>query len=172
VKKTTVKIVLFMFLSVIGVVIGIFFAGYFNLLLSGGNINDLSALRPAALFASLAADERHRLLTLCVCVVIVAAIAAVMLMSGRETFESDTAAVAGSIQTPVSIGQGQHGTARWLKPAERNKAFAMHTLNTEEIIFNALVEAGARDGKEIDDYEEAPPDTGVAAETAAQTETD
>jgi type IV secretion system protein VirD4 len=69
-------------------------------------------------------------MTLCVCFVIVAGIAALLLMSRRETFESDTTAVAGELQTPVAIGQGQHGTARWLKRDERRKAFAVYRLGT------------------------------------------
>jgi type IV secretion system protein VirD4 len=161
-KKTRMKILLFAFLSVIGMIIGNFFAGYINLLLSGGNADDISALRPAALIKSLAADERHRLLTLCVCFVIVAGIAALMLTSRRETFESDTSAIAGSIQTPVAIGQGQHGTARWLKPAERKKAFALYRIGTDEKIFAALLEAGARDRKEIDEHYEETIGAGVA----------
>jgi type IV secretion system protein VirD4 len=162
-NKTKVKILLFIFLSVIGLVVGFFFAGYVNLLLSGGNMDDIAALRPAVLIVSLAADERHRLLTLGVCFVIVAGIAALLLVSRRETFESDTSAIAGSIDTPVAIGQGQHGTARWLKPTERKKAFALYRLSADEPIFAALLETGARDRKDVRNYAEKPADTGVAA---------
>ena len=151
--KTKLKIILFIFFSLIGLVIGFFFAGYINLLLSGGSIDDISALHPAALMSSLASDERHRMLTLCVEFVIVAGIAALMLMSRRETFESDTSAIAGSINTPVAIGQGQHGTARWLKPSERQKAFAVYRLDETEPYFSALLNAGARDRKEVKDYD-------------------
>jgi type IV secretion system protein VirD4 len=169
-KKTKLKIMLFIFLSVIGIVIGVFFAGYINLLLSGGNIDNIAALRPAALMASLTADERHRLLTLCVCFVIVAGIAALLLISRRETFESDMAVVAGAIQTPVAIGQGQHGTARWLKPVERKRAFSLYRLGTEDPVFAALLEAGARDRKEVRYHNEKIAGTDLTApgdETAA-----
>jgi type IV secretion system protein VirD4 len=166
-RKTKLKILLFIFLSVIGVIIGFFFAGYVNLLLTGGNIDDLAALRPSALISSLASDERHRLLTLCACFVIVAGIAALLLTSRRETFESDTADVAGGeIQTPVAIGQGQHGTARWLNPSEHKKVFALYSLTANEPAFAALLEAGARERKEIDSYEEEHTDAGVAVTSA------
>ncbi|MDR1321171.1 MAG: hypothetical protein LBK56_07055 [Gracilibacteraceae bacterium] len=148
-NKTKMKIMLFIFLSAIGLVAGFFFAGYVNLLLTGGNMKGIAALRPAALLDSFTTDERYRLLTLCVSFVTESGIAALMLMSRRETFESDTSAVAGSISTPVAVGQGQHGTARWLKPAERGKAFALYRLEQAEPIFAALLEAGARDRKEI-----------------------
>ena len=174
-KKTKVKILLFLFLSVIGLVAGFFFSGYINLILSGGNINDITALHPAAIMSSLAENERHRLLTLCVELVIVAGIAALLLMSRKETFESETSAIAGSIKTPVAIGQGQHGTARWLKKTERQKAFALYRLGSDEPIFTALLEAGARDIKEVmtykDDETKKSANATEAGSAAADTET-
>jgi len=151
--KTKLKIILFIFFSLIGLTIGFFFSAYINLLLSGGSIDDLSALHPAVIMASLKADDRHRMLTLCVEFVIVAGIAALMLMSRKETYESDTTAIAGSINTPIAIGQGQHGTARWLKPSERKKAFAVYYLEGSEQYFCALLDAGARDRKEVKTYQ-------------------
>ena len=112
---------------------------------------------------SLTTDARYQLLTLCVEFVIVAGIAALMLMSRRETFESDTSAIAGSIQTPVAIGQGQHGTAHWMKKSERNKAFAVYRLDGSGPDFTALLKAGARDRKEVRDHERecVADDTGI-----------
>jgi type IV secretion system protein VirD4 len=169
-KKRKLKIALFIFLSVIGLIVGIFFSGYVNLLLSGGSIDDISALRPAPLLRGLASDERHRLLTLGVCFVLVAGIAALLLTSRRETFESDTRTVAGGgIQTPVAVGQGQHGTARWLKPAERKKVFAIYSLAAEEHIFSKLLEDGAKDMKDVINYaeEQERAVAGVSAPDAA-----
>jgi type IV secretion system protein VirD4 len=167
-KKTKMKIMLFIFLSLIGLIIGFFFAGYINLLLSGGNIDDIAMLKPAALAMSIATDERHRLLTLCLCFVIVTGIAALMLTSRRETFESDTIAVADAIKTPVAIGQGQHGTARWLKPAERKETFSLYLLSSEDTIFAALLDAGAHDRKEVRKYADEPAETDDA-DPCAQT---
>jgi type IV secretion system protein VirD4 len=151
-SKTKLKIGLFIALSVIGLTVGFLFCGYLNLLLSGGNIDDLSALRPAAILASLAANEHHRMLTLCVELVIVAGIAALMLMSRKDTFESDTASVTDAIKTPIAIGQGQHGTARWLRKTERTAAFSLVRLTDEDEIFTALLDAGARDRGEVRAY--------------------
>ena len=146
------KIMLFLLLSVIGLIIGFFFAGYVNLVLSGGKIDDISMLQPGLIMKSITENERHRLLTLCVEFVIVAGIAALMLMSRRETYESDTSAIAGSIQTPIVIGQGQHGTARWMKGNERLKAFSVYRLEDTEPKFAALMRSGARDRKEVMAY--------------------
>jgi type IV secretion system protein VirD4 len=161
-KKAKVKIPLFVFLSAIGAVAGFFFAGYVNLLLTGGSIDDISALHPALLWESVTADGRHRMLTLGVCFVIAAGVAALLLTSRRETFESDTTAVAGTIRTPVAVGQGQHGTARWLKPAERKKAFSLYILDKQDDVFAALLEAGARDRKEVSDCAKESCGKGVA----------
>ena len=151
-KRIKMKIMLFILLSVIGLIIGFFFAGYINLVLSGGNIDDISSLQPALIIKSIMENERHRLLTLCVEFVIEAGIAALMLMNRRETYESDTSAIAGSIQTPIAIGQGQHGTARWMKGAERLKAFSVYRLEDSEPKFAALMRSGARDRKEVMAY--------------------
>jgi len=153
-NRTKFKIILFIFSSVIGLVIGFFFAGYVNLILSGGNIDDISSLTPAALIASLMINERHRLLTLCVEFIIVAGIAAFMLMNRKETYESDTSAIAGNINTPVAIGQGQHGTARWMKKNERQKTFAIYRLDESEPKFAALLRAGTQDRKGVKEYQD------------------
>ncbi|MDR2089123.1 MAG: hypothetical protein LBP73_07180 [Clostridiales Family XIII bacterium] len=162
-NKIKTKIVLFLFLSAIGLIVGFFFAGCVNLLLTGGNLNDAAVLEPAILWESVMTDERHRLLTLGVCFVIVAGIAALLLTSRRETFESDTSAVAGELRTPVAVGQGQHGSARWMKPAERRRAFAPYRLSEREPVFAALLEAGARDGKDVENYDESDLGAGGAA---------
>ena len=153
-NKIKMKIGLFIFLSVIGLIIGFFFSEYVNLVLSSGKIDNISSLNPAALIVSLMSNERHRLLTLCVELMIVAGIAALMLMSRKETYESDTSAIAGSINTPVAIGQGQHGTARWMRKPEREKAFAIYRLGNSEPKFAALLAAGVRDRKEVKDHKD------------------
>jgi type IV secretion system protein VirD4 len=176
--KAKAKIILFVALSVVGMAIGFFFSGYINLLLSGGSIDDLAALHPVAIWRSVLKNERHRMLTLCVELVVVAGIAALMLMTRRETFESDTAAIAGAIKTPVAIGQGQHGTARWLKRAERNKAFSLYRLDKDNEIFAALLAAGERDRNEVKrNYDDKPnndasADTTESGEAAPAADTD
>ena len=69
---------------------------------------------------------------------------------------SGTAPIAGEIHTPVSIGQGQHGTARWLRKSERHKAFNIYYLDKCDHVFADLLEAGECDIKEVDAYQESP----------------
>jgi len=151
-QKTKLKIGLFIVLSIVGLAIGFFFAGYLNLLLTGSSPDDISALSVPAIISSLQSDERHRMLLLCIEIVILAGVAVITLMNRRETFESDTSAIAGTMQTPVPIGQGQHGTARWLKQAERKKVFAFYRLEQSNKLFTALLHEGTQDRMEVEKY--------------------
>ena len=155
-NKTKAKLGLFILLSLIGLTIGYFFAGYLNMLLSGGSIDDLSSIRPARLLAGMVSDERQRMLTLCVGIVIETGIAAFILLNRKETFESDTADITKGIKTPIAIGQGQHGTARWMNAAEKRKAFSVYRLDKHAPLYLRLLQAGGQDAMEVVDYTEAP----------------
>ncbi|MDR1208781.1 MAG: hypothetical protein LBK41_00455 [Clostridiales bacterium] len=146
-KKTKLKFGIFALLTAIGLTVGFFFTGYLNLLLTGQGADDISAFHPARIATSVADDSRHRQLLLLVGLIVISGAGAVTLMNRRETFESDTSPIAGEIQTPVAIGQGQHGTARWLKKSERGKAFAVFRLDPSEPTFAALLDAGQKDGE-------------------------
>ena len=130
--KARVKFSIFIILSLIGLTAGFFFAGYLNLLLSGGSIDNVSAMRPANLPAGFMADERQRMLTFCMWLVIEAGIAVVILLSRKESFESETLDVTKGIKTPIAIGQGQHGTARWMTGAEKREAFSVYRMDRRE----------------------------------------
>ena len=151
-QKTKLKIALFAVLSVVGIIIGYFFSGYLNLLLTSHHSDALHMLHPAAIWESVITNERHRMLLLCVELIIVAGAAVITLMNRRETFESDTSKIAGGIQTPVAIGQGQHGTARWLRMEEWKKAFAIYRMDTSNAVFAALMREGARDREKVEAY--------------------
>jgi len=154
--KTKVKIGLFILLSVLGLAVGFFFSGYLNLLFSGGSVDDLPAIKPAKILAGIISDERQRMLTLCVWLVIEAGIAALVLLSRKETFESDTISVTNGIKTPIAIGQGQHGTARWMKADEKRKAFSVYRLDSRETPYSKLLKEGRLERKEVMNYPDEP----------------
>ena len=155
-NKTKVKLSLFVLLSLIGLTIGFFFAGYLNLLLSGGSIDDLSAIQPAKILADIVSDERHRMLTICVVLVIESGIAALILLSRKDTFESETANITKGIKTPLAIGQGQHGTARWMLAEEKRKAFSVYRLDSRDTPYSRLLKKGRLDRKEVMKYSDEP----------------
>jgi len=154
--KTKAKIGLFVLLSVLGLAAGFFFSGYLNLLFSGGSIDDLSAIKPAKILAGIISDERQRMLTLCVWLVIEAGIAALVLLSRKETFESDVISVTNGINTPIAIGQGQHGTARWMKADEKRKAFSVYRLDSRIAPYTKLLKEGRLERGEVMNYPDEP----------------
>ena len=171
--KTKAKIVLFIFLSAIGLTVGFFFSGYVDLMLTSGT-PEISRLHPSLLMVGIMENERHRMLTLCIEIVILTGIAAFILMSGRETFESDTSNITKNIKTPIAIGQGQHGTAKWMTRKEKRIVFSVYRLDSREPLYNALLLDGERDREELnyigeDEYQNIDDGTeGKDNDTAAE----
>ena len=143
------KITIFILLSLIGLIVAIFFAAYLNLVFSGGNIDDLPAIQPIRVLSGIITDERQRMLTLCVFIIIETGIAAFVLLSHRESFESDTSDITKGIKTPIAIGQGQHGTARWMSAAEKRMTFSRYRLDKRDPIYSDLLRAGRTDAKDV-----------------------
>lgn len=56
---------------------------------------------------------------------ILAAFALFVLISNFRPYESDQMKVTDTILTPVPVGQGQHGTARWMTDKEKEKTFTL-----------------------------------------------
>lgn len=51
----------------------------------------------------------------------------------NQTYKSDKMQITDNIATPVSAGQGQCGTAKWLKRSEFSDAFESYTLDAEAL---------------------------------------
>jgi type IV secretion system protein VirD4 len=161
--KNKVKIGVFIALSLVGLLIGFFFSGYINLLLTGG-APELNQLQPRFIMASLMESDSHQMLAICIGLVIEAGIGVVTFMSHKETYESDTSAITKGIKTPIAIGQGQHGTARWMNVAERRQAFSVYRLDRRETPFLELLEEGEREQEEVMNFEEETEKTREAAD--------
>ncbi len=151
-KKTAkLKLILFVVLSIVGLIGGFFFSGLINLALTN-SFKDISQLTPQAIIASVSVNKNHQLLLLCLELFIVSGVSIVLLMNKRETFESDVSQVTESIRTPISIGQGQHGSARWLKKSEYTNAFSIFRLDADERRIKDLLVAGENDRKAVKEY--------------------
>lgn len=48
----------------------------------------------------------------------------------KNSFQSETVSITDKLKTPEIMGQGQHGTARWLTKKEFRKSFKCNTLNS------------------------------------------
>ena len=152
-NKTKAKITIFLFLTSVGLIAGFFFSGLVNLALTG-DFKNISGLAPHAIWNSIMTSDRHRLLFFCIELFIVAGISVLLLMNKRETFESDVSRITETIQTPIAIGQGQHGSARWLKKSEQRRVFSIYRYNKDDAIIRALMLAGQDDRKEVKIYAE------------------
>lgn len=55
-------------------------------------------------------------------------------VSGSRTYQSDLMQITPEIATPVPAGQGQYGTARWLKKEEFDQVFEYAIINRKELL--------------------------------------
>lgn len=146
-----IKWTLFIPSAIIALIVGFYFTGILNMALMRLTV-EISSLSLSALFESIATNKNHKILLLCVELFAVSSVAVLFLLSSRENFESDTSAVTKVIKTPVSIGQGQHGTARWLKKEERKKAFSVYELEPLNLLLVRLMAEGEKDREEVHKY--------------------
>ncbi|OLN26572.1 hypothetical protein DSOL_4923 [Desulfosporosinus metallidurans] len=63
-------------------------------------------------------------------------------LTNLRPYQSDLMEITPDIKTPVAVGQYQHGSARWLKDAEKDKAFASFALNPHNKVIKALIKGG------------------------------
>ena len=129
--KIKTKIILFFVLLPIGLFIGIFFSWCLNDILTK-NMPNIQDFNMTAVFENMKADEKFKKLTLIIETVIIVGIFALLLLNKRETFESDTVKLTEKIRIPVPIGQGQHGSAWWMKKTDYPRVFTQYKLNLEK----------------------------------------
>lgn len=87
-------------------------------------------LRINACLASLTSDKQHLLLFIILLLAIIGACAAIYMMErNKEDYASEVCVITSKIKTPVAVGQGQHGTAKWLDKKEYPKLFHAVDLN-------------------------------------------
>lgn len=55
-------------------------------------------------------------------------IIAISFMNNKNSFESSVNKITNNISTPIAVGQGQHGTSRWLTTKEFEKSFKVNKL--------------------------------------------
>lgn|GEM_PF-915193 len=109
-------------------------------------------LRIRACLASLTSDKQHLLLFIILLLAIIGACAAIYLMErNKEDYASEVRTITEKIEIPVAVGQGQHGTAKWLDKKEYPKLFHAVDLNPGGNRAAELIRHGYDD---LDDKEE------------------
>lgn len=85
---------------------------------------------------------------------LVALILGAILLTGNSlNYRSKMWEVTPDIRTPCADGQGQFGTAKWLRPEAIPKFYGIWRFPGKTAPFLALMEAGEQDRKEIHDAE-------------------
>lgn len=159
--KTREKIMICSILFAVGGVVNIFFSTTLHLILS----HQSSVLRLAPLgecLASIAGSRQHFILFLCLQGFIII-LSLMFFLTNLRPYQSDLLKVTPDIETPVAVGQHQHGSSRWLTDGEKNKVFESYTLNLNHSALRSLLEHGGdnlADDKEANEKvpDEPPPE--------------
>ena len=94
--------------------------GIYQVLLTGRI--ELWQLRHTIIINSMMVNETHRLLFLCLNSVGMMMLLAVMFLD-RKSYESKLVKITPQISTPISVGQKQYGSARWMSEKEKDQLF-------------------------------------------------
>jgi type IV secretion system protein VirD4 len=144
--KTREKIIICSILFVVGGVVNIFFSTALHLILS----RQSSVLRLAPLgecLSSIAGSRQHFILFLCLQGFIII-LSLMFFLTNLRPYQSDLLRVTPDIETPVPVGQHQHGSSRWLTDREKNKVFESYTLNPNNSALQYLIKHGEDDLKD------------------------
>lgn len=157
--KTKEKIIICSILFVAGGVVNIFFSTALHQILS----RQTSVLRLAPIsecLSSMAGSRQHFILFLCLQGFILI-LSLMFFLTNLRPYQSDLLRVTPDIETPIPVGQHQHGSSRWLTEAEKSKVFESYTLNPGHPALRYLTKHGADDlkddDKELKEKATAPP---------------
>lgn len=67
-------------------------------------------------------------------------------VQNRHAYQSNLVQVAGDIYTPASVGQFQHGSARWLRESEKERVFQTQVIDPGHPVIKMLLDTGYDDG--------------------------
>ncbi|MDR1320677.1 MAG: type IV secretory system conjugative DNA transfer family protein [Gracilibacteraceae bacterium] len=139
--KTKPKLMICAFIFIIGAIFNVFFSAALHGVLSG-------QMRTPAFagfwesIVSMAASRQHLTLFLCLSGLTLV-LAGVFFLTNMRPYQSRLNSITPEIQTPATVGQYQHGSARWLTDKEKDKAFESFILDpSDEQIIAGLTEAG------------------------------
>lgn len=125
------KIITFILLSVITIPICLYISSIIHLSLTDG-LNNLSFPKLSAVINSVITNERHLKVYILIQSLLFLLSFFITFVQKNSIYESDVGNVTDTIKTPIVVGQGQHGTARWLKEKEFEKVFNKNVLDASK----------------------------------------
>ena len=72
----------------------------------------------------------------------VCVLAVMFFLTNMRPYESDLNTITPEIKTPKAVGQYQHGSARWMSDAEKEKAFDSFILDPNDSAMRELLKTG------------------------------
>lgn len=88
-------------------------------------------------FSEIVVDKQLLLLFFLVYLLVEVMIFMLFGLNSRNNFRSGTVSITNNLKTPEIMGQGQHGTARWLTKREFKKVFKCNILSDTNTTFNS-----------------------------------
>ena len=138
--KTKPKLIVCALIFVLGGVLNLFFSTALHNILSG-QMRSLQFYGIAECIKSIVTNKQHFLMFLC-SQGFVAILAVVFFLTNMRPYQSALSDVTPDIQTPVAVGQYQHGSAKWLSDKEKDKAFESFVLDPNDEQIEGLIKSG------------------------------
>lgn len=88
-------------------------------------------------FSQIVVDKQLLLLFFLLYLLVEVIIVMLFGFGSKNSFQSETVSITDKLRTPEIMGQGQHGTARWLTKKEFRKAFKCNILSNANDTFNS-----------------------------------
>lgn len=126
------KLILFGVLLPIGLIISLYLTAIIHISINN-KLLDIKLLKLNNCINIIATDKTAQLLFLCLNLVLLLCIIMMLFNNKGSVYESELKKITDKISTPVSAGQKQFGSAKWLNKKEFDKCFEFHILNNNEL---------------------------------------
>lgn len=141
--KTKPKLIISAIIFVLGGVLNLFFSTALHSLLTR-TATTLKFLPITVCLQSLVSSKQHSMLFLLIQGFFLL-LAVLFFTTNLYPYKSDLEEITPDIKTPKAVGQFQHGSARWLSDAEKNRAFSSFVLNPHDKEIKRLIDNGYED---------------------------
>lgn len=126
-----------------GAIFNLFFTTALHKLLSGATTT-LAFPSLSYSLSSLLHTKAHLLLFLCIQGILMV-LSVLFFLANSQPYQSKLKQVTPGIETPVPVGQHQHGSARWMHEEEMPRLFESHTVDLRHPFIRHLIDTGYDD---------------------------
>ncbi len=149
-KQKKVKLLISLFILILGTLINMFFSTLLHQILMGEEI----VLPNINMFINSIGDKNHLKLFLSL-ELLVLLLGILYISINDKTYQSDLIKITPNISTPAPAGQKQFGSARWMTSEEKKKAFSICKIDKNDKVIAYLIKHGYDDLQDdLMDYEE------------------